>query len=300
MLKLPEQLPDDLEALKQLIALLHEELVQSERHKEQLQHRIDELARRLFGQRAEKIDPNQIQLLFEGLKSYGLTEDVLPEPEPEVETREVPRRKGTGRRRLPEDLPRERVEHELPAAERVCSCCSGELSKIGETITEQLEYVPATLRVLEHVRFKYACLACEENVVTAPLPEQPIAKGLAGPGLLAHVLTSKYCDHLPLNRLESIFARQGVDLSRSTLCDWVGACADRLAPIVEYGKTEILKSKIIHTDDTTVPVLDRQRESTRTGRLWVYIDDQEHEHIIFDFTPDRKRDGPSRFLKGYT
>jgi transposase len=300
MLKLPEQLPDDLEALKQLISLLYEELTQAERRKEQLQHHIDELVRRLFGQRAEKVDPNQLQLLFTELKSYGLTAEAQEEPVPEVETREVSRRKGTGRRRLPAELPRERVEHDLPATERVCKCCSGELSKIGETITEQLEYEPATLRVLEHVRFKYACRACEENVVTAALPEQPIAKGLAGPGLLAHVLTSKYCDHLPLNRLEGIFARQGVELSRSTLCDWVGACADRLAPIVEHSKAEILKSKIIHTDDTTVPVLDPHHEKTRTGRLWVYIGDRDHEHVVFDFTPDRKRDGPSRFLEGYT
>src|SRR5262249_35894636 len=149
-------------------------------------------------------------------------------------------RKGNGRRRLPSDLPRVRVEHELPETEQVCSCCSSALSKIGEVITEQLEYEPATLRILEHVRFKYACRSCEENVVTAPLPAQPIAKGLPGPGLLAHVLTSKYTDHVPLNRLESILARQGVELSRSTLCDWVGSCAELLAPIVEYGKREIL------------------------------------------------------------
>lgn len=299
MLKLPEQLPDDLETLKQLILLLYKELTESERRKEQLQHHLKELARRLFGQRAEKIDPNQLQLLFEGLKSDGQAEEVAQPPEPEVETREAPRRKGTGRRPLPKDLPRERVEHELGASERVCKCCSGELSKIGEILTEQLEYEPATLRIIEHVRFKYACRSCEENVVTAPMPEQPIVKGLAGPGLLAHVLTSKYCDHLPLNRLENILTRQGADLSRSTLCDWVGACADRLAPLVEYAKTEILKSKIIHTDDTTVPVLDAQREKTRTGRLWVYLGDREHEHVVFDYTPDRKRDGPSEFLKGF-
>lgn len=301
MMTLPEQLPDDLDALKQLILLLYEELVRSECANEKKQHQLEELLRRVYGQRAEKLDPRQLDLFMENLKVYGVPE-VAPEEvaEPKTDTRAARKGQGTGRRRLPAELPRERVEYELSESQRVCSCCSGELTKIGETISEQLEYEPATLRVIEHVRFKYACRACEETVVTAPLPAQPIAKGLPGPGLLAHVLTSKYCDHQPLHRLEGILARQGVELSRSTLCDWVGACADRLAPIVEYGKSEILQSKIIHTDDTTVPVLDRQREKTRTGRLWVYIGDQQHPHIVFDYTPDRKRDGPSRFLKGFT
>jgi len=153
--------------------------------------------------------------------------------------------------------------------------------------------------VQEHARIKYACPKCQGNVVIGTLPLQPIAKGLPGPGLIAHVLTSKFGDHLPLHRMEGIFQRHGVELSRSTLCDWVGAGAERLAPVVELMKAEVLASRKIHTDDTPVPVLDPDRKTTRTGRLWVYIGDDDHPHIVFDYTPDRSRDGPLRFLGNY-
>lgn len=150
-----------------------------------------------------------------------------------------------------------------------------------------------------HARIKYACPDCQGNVVCGSLPVQPIEKGLPGPGLLAHVLTSKYNDHLPLNRLEGIFQRQGVELRRSTLCDWVAAGADLLKSVVEVMKSEVLASRKIHTDDIPVPVLDKDRASTRTGRLWVYVGGPDHEHIVFDYTPDRSRDGPKAFLSGY-
>jgi hypothetical protein len=135
--------------------------------------------------------------------------------------------------------------------------------------------------------------------VVAPPPAKVIGKGLAGPGMVAHIITSKYCDHLPLYRQESILARQGVELSRKTLCDWVMTGADKLQPLVDLMKQEVLASKVIHTDDTTVPVQDRDQTKTKTGRLWVYVGDARNPYSVYDYTPDRKRDGPAKFLAGF-
>lgn len=295
----PESLPDDPAFLKEMITQLHQELQSSYRRQEQLQHQIDVLARRLFGRRSERIDPNQLAL---GLGELGpflpapAEEDEEPEDDPPPPKR---RRRGHGRKRLPEDLPRQRVTHEPPEDERQCRGCGGALTRIGEEVREQLEYVPASFYVLETVRGKWACRHCEEGVVTAAAPPQPIEKGLPGPGLLAHVVVSKYADHLPLARQTGIFARHGIELSRSTLCDWVGRAAELAAPVVAEMRRDLLASKVIHTDDTPVPVLDRSREKTRTARLWVYLGDRGHPNTVFDFTPDRSRDGPATFLKGY-
>lgn len=296
----PTSLPDDPALLKEVITQLHQELQSSYRRQEQLQHQIDLLARRLFGRSSERIDPNQLAL---GLGEIATpvpvvpVEDEGPQDDPPPAGR---RRPGHGRKRLPENLPRQRVTHEPSEDERQCRGCGTAMARIGEEVKEQLEYVPASFYVLETVRGKWACRRCEDGVVTAAVPAQPIAKGLPGSGLLAHVVVSKYADHLPLARQTGIFARHGVELSRSTLCDWVGAAADLAGPVVAEMRRELLGSKVIHTDDTPVPVLDRSRESTRTARLWVYLGDRGHPHTVFDFTPDRTRDGPSRFLEGYT
>jgi transposase len=162
-----------------------------------------------------------------------------------------------------------------------------------------LDYQPASLFVVEHVRCKYACLHCQEHVSTADKPVQPIDKGLPGPGLLAHVIVSKYADHLPLHRLERIFGRQGVELSRSTLCDWMAAAADLLTPLAAVLKQKVLASRVIHTDDTPVPVLDEKRATTRQGRMWVYIGDRDHPYTVFDYTPTHARDGPKSFLGAF-
>jgi len=154
--------------------------------------------------------------------------------------------------------------------------------------------------VIEHVQIQYACRNCEEKVVLADKPPQPIDKGLPGPGLLAQVITSKYADHLPLYRLEGIFERLGVWLPRTTMCDWVGASADLFSPLVGVMKADLLNSKKIHTDDTSVPVLDPGLGQTRRGRLWVYLGCEPHDHIVFDYTPSRERDGPAAFLEGYS
>ena len=145
-----------------------------------------------------------------------------------------------------------RIEHDLEPEDRCCPSCKDEMARIGETVTDQVEYVPASVVVHEHVRPKYACKRCQEGVLTAPLPPRLIEKGRPGPGLLAQVLVSKYADHLPLHRQEAIFERHGLRLSRSTMCDWVGECAKALFPIVQRMRDDVLASHVIHADETPV------------------------------------------------
>jgi hypothetical protein len=153
--------------------------------------------------------------------------------------------------------------------------------------------------VLQHVRPKYACKSCAAHVVIAPRLPEPIEKGLPGTGLLAHVAVSKFLDHLPLYRLEGIFKRVGVELSRSTMCDWMAVIADLLSPVVKEMTRRILLSKVIQTDDTTVPVQDKTKDKTRTGRLWAYLGDRENPYIVYDYTPDHGGSWPEQFLKDY-
>lgn len=299
---LEPNLPTDPQDLRHLVLELFDLLQEKDRRIGHLSTQLEALKRRLFGRRSEKIDADQLRLELDWLTAQAVLESsaqpaqALPEPGPEES---VPKRGGHGRGRLPVNLPRHRTEYHPAALDQICRECHGSLRRIGEEVTEQLEYVPASLFVREHARIKYACPHCEGNVVLGSLPLQPIAKGLPGPGLLAHVVTSKYADHLPLNRMEGIFERHGLELSRKTLSDWVASSAALLAPVVEVMKAEVLASRKIHTDDTTVPVLDPDRGSTRIGRLWAYVGDADHEHIVFDYTPDRSRDGPLRFLAGY-
>ena len=301
-------LPDDPTILRQLVLELRRELEAQKLLGRQLQHQMEQLMRRFLGRKSEKLDPNQLQLIFAELHALGLREESEEEAssksddedeEPPSESPRRRRRGAHGRRRLPKHLPRERQEYRLSAKERECSCGT-QMAEAGEKVSEQLEYVAATIKVIQHVQIQYACRQCEETVKLAEKPLQPIDKGLAGPGLLAQVVTSKYADHLPLYRLEGIFERFGVSLSRRTMCDWIGALADLANPLVEWMKVDQLKSKKIHTDDTSVPVLDPSLGQTRRGRLWVYLGHEPHDHIVFDYTPSRERDGPASFLEGYS
>ena len=288
--KAPE-LPDSIEQCHALIQGLAAD-------NRQLHTRVEQLLRRLFGTRSERLDPNQMALFAEAWAAENAAPDETPEAEEEERT--VRKKKGHGRKPLPEDLPRERVEHDVAPEEKVCACCGEEKQRIGETLTEQLEYVPASLYVIEHAQLKYACKACEEGVAVGEKPAQPIEKSLAGPGLLAHVITSKYCDHLPLHRQEGIFKRHGADLSRKTLCDWVLKSAEVLRPVVDALTAQVLQSKVIHTDDTPVQVRDGDKKGkTRRGRMWPYVGDADHPYIIFDYTPGRERAGPENFLREF-
>ena len=295
----PHNMPNDLAAVQQMVLVLLSQAEERERLLKQMQHQLDQLLRARYGPRRERVDENQLFLFAAALMKSG---QAAPEPEPSGDeptaAAKEAKRKGHGRQRLPPSLERRRVVFDLAGQERHCPQCQGELKRIGEEISERLEYVPASLQVIEEACQKYACAkGC--TVVTAPKPAAPIEKGLAGPGLLAQVAVSKYGDHLPLHRQEEIFQRQGVELSRQTMSDWMRECAGVVMPVFERMKQLVLSSKAVQTDDTPVPVLDLELPHTRTGRIWTYVGDQDHPYTVYDYTPTRNRDGPEEFLKDY-
>ncbi len=190
------------------------------------------------------------------------------------------------------------VEHAAPCA---CPKCGGTLRALGEDVTEVLDYVPGSFRVTRHVRPKLSCRSCE-SIAQAPVPSLPIERGLAGPGLLSHVLVAKYCDHLPLYRQAEIYARNGLDLDRSTLAGWVGQTARLVRPLVEAVGAHVMAAERVHADDTTVPVLDPGRGKTKTGRLWCYVRDDRPfagkapPAVLYCYSPDRKGEHPRAHL----
>jgi transposase len=218
--------------------------------------------------------------------------------DPRIELRSFERRKPA-RRPLPEHLPRERIVYPSPS---VCPCCGGKLHKLGEDVTETLELVPRRWKVIQHVREKFSCHSCE-TISQPPAPSHPIARGRAGPMLLAHILFCKYGLHLPLNRQSATYGREGIDLDVSTLADWVGASAALLMPLVEAVRTHVFAAKRIHADDTTVPVLAKGK--TRTGRLWTYVRDDrpfggpDPPAAIFFYSPDRGGEHAEQHLASY-
>jgi transposase len=288
---------EDLSTARALIATLHEQLTKSQREVAALRHQLDVLCQRLFGKKSERVDARQLQLALEQLANEpgAVTEPI------EMDSGDTPvhghtRRRPSGRRPLPAHLPRRRVEIDVADTEKHCAC--GQVkTRIGESIAEKLEYEPASFVVIQMVRAKYACQYCHDGVVEAPTPPQAIEKSLAGEGLLAHVVVSKYVDHLPLHRLEHIFSREGVDLSRTTLCDWVADVATALTPIGEQLRREIVAATYLQTDDTSVTVLD-ERGGSYKGRLWTYLDPLGHQ-VVFDATRTHEREGPDRFLADF-
>ena len=292
------KLPQDVTLLQEMVRELLKTVTEQGRHIDHLEHRMERLLRARYGPRSERADANEL-LLFE-MSLLEKEEESNREPEEEsVDPPPRKKRKGHGRRRLPAHLMRKRIEHDLSEEEKLCPCCGKPRVRIGEEWSEQLEYIPASFLVLLHVRYKYACSNCDTGVVTADKPSQPIEKGLPGPGLLAHVITNKYSDHLPLHRQEDILARHGVEIPRSTQWGWIAQVVKLLEPLYERMKAEVLKSKVVQTDDTPMPVLDKDRTSTRRGHIWVYRGDRHHPFTVFDFTPNRTRAGPQRFLSGY-
>lgn len=296
----PNQLPHDPAALRQMVMSLLEEVETKDRHLRQLQHWVEQLLRARYGPRRERVNENQLFLFAVALVSAG--REAPREPEASTAPEKAPsgaaKPKGHGRQRLPQSLERRRVVYDLEEAKRQCPECQEELKRIGEEVSERLEYVPALLVVIQEACQKYACAkGC--TVVTAEKPMAPIEKGLPGPGLLAHVAVSKYGDHLPLHRQEAIFQRQGLELPRQTMADWMRASADLVSPLYVLMKQRVLGSKAIQTDDTPVPVLDPDLPHTRTGRIWTYVGDGQHPYTVYDYTPNRSRDGPEEFLKAF-
>lgn len=292
-------LPGDLGQCHALIEQLMLTIRAQEQEKERLSHRLEQLLRDRYGRRSEKVDPAQLLLFIAPALAAVVAGDIRAEAQAEPAA-PAPKKKGHGRKLPPAELPRIRVEHPVAEKDKVCPNCNIEKKRIGEVITEQIEYFPACLAVIEHAQPKLACPCCEEGVTVAAKPAQPIEKGLPGPGMLAQVIVSKYGDHLPLYRQEAIFARQGLELSRKTMCGWVLAGASVLGPVVDLMCSRVIESKVIHTDDTPVTVREPGRAGTHKGRFWVYVGDEARPYTVFDYTPSRRRDGPAGFLREFT
>ena len=301
----PDQLPNDTGVLKSLVVQLVESLRQSQQRIAQLEHHMDLLVRKVYGRSSEKIAPGQLTLF----EKQGASDEasVPPAEQPAAPTTAI-KKPGHGRRKKPDTLQRREVVHDLSDAQREALAGEGELVPIGEEVTEQYEWEPSCLYVLRHVQKKYARRPArlesgeapgEKNILTAPKPPQPIPGGVAGPGLLAFVVTSRFCDHLPYHRQERIFQRHGLRFSRQTICDWARQLAELCQPLYQRMKEDVLASAVLHSDDTPVKVRDAHRKEQYLGRFWNYVGDEEHAHVVFDFTPDRSRDGPAEFLKNY-
>ena len=271
-----------------------------------LEEQVRYLLNRLYGRKSEKVHPEQLALAFaerdleSALPGMPPHADEAPDDESPRE-KQKKRSRRNGRVPLPEHLPRERKEYHPDPEDLVCPCCQSAKERIGEEVSEELEYEPASFLVKEHVRVKYACRRCEEGVVIADPPALPIVKGRPGPGLLAHVVTSKYGDHLPLHRQSGIFRRHGVEIHRSTLCDWVRDTAELLRPIAMAMKRSILETGYVNTDDTPVKVHQGKGGPGRTkqGRIWVYVS-RELREAVYDFTTTRAGEGPQSFLSGFS
>lgn len=291
-----ENLPSDPTLLQRLIRDMAAAVDQRNGEIERLQAIIKKLQRMQFGRRSERLDGDQFELALEDLDGdIARVQEAAPVVTMDREAR--PKRNP-----LPDHLPREDVVLNIDHV--VCTCCGGPLHAVGESISEMLDWIPATLRVIRTIRPKYACRTCEK-IVQHEVPERVIAGGLATPALLAQVLVSKYCDHTPLYRQSQIFARHGVDLARSTLAGWVGGACWWLEALHEKLTKNILASDYLFADDTPVPVLDPGRGRTKTGRLWVYAREQrgwagpEPPAAVYMFAPDRKAERPAVHLASY-
>jgi len=298
------------EALKALILAQHEQLLHKDEQLtsrdeeiERLKLLIAKLRRTEFGRKSEKIDweIEQLELKLDELEaSRAQRLAVAPSP---LAASDVNRAAKRARQPLPAHLPRE--THKLLPKQKACPDCGGALKPLGEDVSEILERVPEHFKVIRQVRVKLACAGCDK-IVQAEAPSRPIERGIAGPGLLAHVLVSKYADHLPLYRQAEIYAREGVELDRSTMAEWVGGCSRLLEPLVETLRRHVMSATKLHGDDTPVPVLAPGRGKTKTGRLWTYVRDDRPwgdptpPAVWYAYTPDRKGEHPQLHLKDFT
>ena len=303
-------LPDDLDKCHQLLLAAFKQATELERvldetaasyeslqatHQATLEE-LSALKRWMYGRRIEKIvEGDRQQHLFE-------LEHCSPAASPLEPRQELSRPAATGRRRRREldldQLPHFRHEHDLSEADKQCVTCGRAKDCIGQDESKILEYVPAKLEVHVYLRPKYACRYCKDGVMSPPPPVRPIARSIAGPGLIAQIIVGKFGDHLPLYRQEDFFTRHGLHIPRSTLCDWVQTAAELLAPLYQRQKELVLKSPVLWTDDTPVTVLTGGKEGSRQGRFWTYIGEQ-YPYSVYDFTESRARDGPAKFLAGF-
>ncbi len=288
----------DADALKALVIEQHSELISNKSEIDNLKLLILKLKRMQFGRRSEKLDRQieQLELRLEDLETVPDAKPVMAADAPSV----VSNRPTRGP--LPAELPRE--TQTLQPDEDACPDCGGTLGTLGADVSETLEYVPMRFKVIRTVRPKLSCRRCD-RIVQQPAPHRPIPRGLAGPGLLAHVMVAKYADHLPLYRQSEIYARVGVELERSTLAGWVGGTSRTLEPLVDAIQQYVLEADKLHGDDTPVPVLAPGNGKTKTGRLWTYVRDDrpagsgEAPAVWFAYSPDRKGAHPGKHLQRF-
>ncbi len=266
---------------------------------EHLKLLLAKLRRMQFGRSSEQLDEriNQLELSIEELEASAVQAAPIT-AEPAVKGKSV-------RKPLPPSLPRETVVHPAVPPDCPCPTCGGKLRPLGEDVTEILERIPEHFKVIRIVRPKLSCASCSQ-IVQAPMPSRPIERGLAGPGLLAHILISKYCDHLPLYRQSQIYARDGIDLDRSTLAGMVGRCAALLTPLADAIGEYVKAAAKIHADDIPIPVLSPGNGKTKTGRLWTYVRDDRPwadpapAAVWFRYSPDRKGERPVAHLRDFS
>lgn len=303
----PALLPDDPAVLKQLVVQLLEELRSAQARLERQEHHMHLLLKRIYGSTSEKFDPRQ-GVLFDGQPGEDEAAASTPSPPPSASSPSPKNRHRHGRGRIPETIQREEVIHDLCEAELAALGGVENLVELPPERSEQLDWRPSTLFVLVHIRKKYArkvplpesgLTLSEQNVVVARKPAEAIPGALAGPGLLAQVIVSKGADHLPLHRLEGIFQRQGLRISRQTMDGWWLQTAEFLQPLYALAVRVVLASHVIHTDDTPVKVRDAHRKLKYTGRFWPYVGDPLHPLTVFDYTTSHQRDGPATFLQDY-
>jgi len=301
----PNSLPRDAETLRKMVVDLAEQLDRSLAEQNKYQSLLRELLEAQRGRKSEQLSKEQLALFEAAWRARSTEEesaagkddddldgDAGAGPKPN----EAPNPKRGGRQALARHLKRERIVHDLAESEKHCTGCGKDLRLIAEETSERYEYIPASMKVIQDVCLKYAC---DCTVRTATKPAQPIEKSTAGASLLAQVIVAKWADHQPLHRQEKMFERHGIDISRKTMGGWMAQCAALLDPLYQWMKKELLNSKVIGTDDTSVKVLDRKLPFARIGRIWPYVGDAHHPVIVYDYTPTRSRAGPAKFLEGY-
>ena len=301
----PKNLPQDADTLRKIIVDLAEQLDRSLAEQNKYQSLLRELLEAQRSRKSEQLSKEQLALFEAAWRTQNAEDqndadeeddDIDGSPQGGQQPDETQPKKRSGRQALARHLIRERIVHDLGEAEKHSDGCGKDLRLIEEETSERYEYIPASLKVIEDVRRKYAC---DCTIRTADKPAQPIEKSTAGASLLAQVIVAKWADHQPLYRQEQMFARYGVTISRKTMGGWMAQCANLLDPLYGAMKKELLGSKVIGTDDAGVKVLDRKLPFARMGRIRPYVGDAHHPAIVYDYTPTRSRAGPAKFLEGY-
>jgi transposase len=301
----PDNLPRDAETLRKIVVDLAKQLDRSLAEQNKYPSLLRELLEAQRNRKSEQLSKEQLAL-FEAAWQTRSSEDEAAADEDDDDfdgqagagqkPNETPSGKRGGRQPLARHLTRERIVHDLAESEKHCQGCGKDLRLIAEETSERYDYIPASVRVIQDVCLKYAC---DCTIKTATKPPQPIEKSTAGASFLAQVIVAKWADHQPLHRQEKMWERHGIEISRKTMGGWMAQCAALLDPLYQLMKKELLGSKVIGTDDTSVKVLDRKLPFARIGRIWPYVGDAYHPVIVYDYTPTRARAGPAKFLEGY-